>query len=404
MRTFLLFQEAVDTILASVPRLPSERVALEVAVARVLAEAVEAPEDIPPFDRASMDGYAIQTARPGSGAQERSLIGELQAGSVFSGTIDARSALRIMTGAQMPAGANAVVEAELATEDVRTVRFSEDIRPGRNIRHRGEDLRKGALALSKGVSLDAPHVGLLASIGRETVTVSRRPSISVVVTGSELLGVHAQPLPGKIRESNSWVLGAALRKLGLPLQNVESVGDEPGAIASAVERALSADVVILSGGVSVGKYDYVLEALKRLDVELLFWKVRMRPGMPFAFGRGRRETRIVPLFALPGNPVSTYVTFRLLVQPALESMQGRTQGTKLPSLRAVLGSSLTKRDDKRHFVRGTLRWEGPVLTVEPFRTQSSGVLSSLSESNCLIVLPEETRTLQAGEGVEVILL
>lgn len=379
----------------------SERVPLVDAVGRILAEEIDAQEDFPSFDRASMDGFAVHTGERDVGEQERIVIGEVQAGSVFGGRLEARSAVRIMTGASVPAGANAVVEIERVREDGETLRFDPDVRPGRNIRLQGEELHKGDRAFSKGEFLLAPHIGLLATMGYATVAVACRPKIAVLVTGTELLSIDAAGEPGKIRESNSWMLRAAALMIGLPVLSVNAIPDDPGQIAHELEKSLAADAVLLSGGVSVGKYDYVLEAFRRVGVELVFWKIRMKPGMPFAFGLARAGSRTVPVFALPGNPVSTYVTFRLLVQPALEAMQGKLDAGTIPSVQAMLAAPITKADDKRHFVRGTLR---PDMSVEPFATQSSGVLLSLAGSNCLIVIPEDARDPRAGLSVEVILL
>jgi molybdopterin molybdotransferase len=401
VKTSFSYKEAKETLLRHVPSTGSERVPLVDAVGRILAENIDAQEDFPSFDRASMDGFAVHIGERVVGEQERIVIGEVQAGSVFGGRLDARSAVRIMTGASVPAGANAVVEIERVREDGKALRFDPDVRPGRNIRLHGEELHRGDRAFSKGACLSAPHIGLLATMGYATVAVARRPKIAVLVTGTELLSIDAAGEPGKIRESNSWMLRAAASVLGLPVLSVSAIPDDPRQIAHELERALAADAVLLSGGVSVGKYDYVLEAFRRVGVELVFWKIRMKPGMPFAFGLSRAGSRTVPVFALPGNPVSTYVTFRLMVQPALEAMQGKLDARTIPSVQAMLASPIAKTDDKRHFVRGTLR---PDMSVEPFATQSSGVLSSLAASNCLIVLPEDARDCRAGLSVEVILI
>ena len=400
--------EAKEIIVQSVVESPSEECTLAESAGRVLADDVIAPGDIPPFDNSSMDGYAVRADDIRSASLDSpvtlELTGEIAAGDPPSGELRPGFAARIMTGAPVPPGADAVAEQELAEAIDSIVRILSAANPGRNIRRRGEDIRRGGRALEKGTRLTPARVGILASLGIQNVKVHRRPRVALITTGNEVVDVGRNPGPGQIRNSNAFTLEGLIRESGADPVNLGIVPDSTAELAARIRMALLHDAVITSGGVSVGKYDLVLDVLKSEDVEIRFWKANIKPGMPMAFGIWKSEKRNpVPVFALPGNPVSSMVTFRQFVRPGLEKLCGvRAQ----PSLRikAVLGEDIPKRDGKRHFVRGIARNDEHGIIVMTTGSQSSGVLTSMAEANCLIVLPEDARDGKKGDSVEIELL
>jgi molybdopterin molybdotransferase len=292
------------------------------------------------------------------------------------------------------------VEIESVQESADTIIVDEPLLPGRNIRKSGEDVRKGTLVMKAGTRLTPSHVGVLAALGCSRIEVFRTPHASVVTTGSELVSAAQIPAPGQIRNSSAVMVPALLQQAHARVDETVTLEDEPRVLAEGLRKALTSDLLITTGGVSVGKYDLVLKTLESLGVEFLFWKVNIKPGMPLAFGRTKDGTSV---FCLPGNPVSSAVTFLQFVRPALDALEGARPSEK-PRLRATLEQSIEKRDGKRHFSRGVVSWQNGRWTVRTTGTQSSGVLSSLAQANCLMIIPESDRTLAAGTEVEVELL
>lgn len=376
---------------------------------RVLSGDVLAPHDVPLFDNSGMDGFAVRSADVNAAADGSSVllnvVGEIPAGKPASSALKPGTAMRIMTGAPVPAGADAVVEQELAQSRNGNVRIPGGIASGRNIRRRGEDVRAGTTVLHKGTRLGPAAVGVLASLGITSVETHRRPSVAVLPTGNELVDVSEQPGPGQIRNSNAWTLAGLLRESHAEPVILERVPDSKDALSAAIRKALAHDAVITTGGISVGAYDLVLETLKAEGVEIDFWKINIKPGMPVAFGTKRSASRPpVPVFALPGNPVSAMVTFLQFVRPGLERLSGVDRPALPLRLRAVLGEDVRKKDEKRHFVRGIVANDGDRLIVRPSGSQSSGVLTSMVAANCLIILPEQAKDPKAGDPVDIELL
>lgn len=394
-------QEALSIILENVSPLGAITVSLEHCRGFVLAQTVIANADVPPFDNAGMDGYAVRSEDIQSVPMTLKLVGEIAAGAVASKPLQKGEAYRILTGAKIPEGCDAVVQQEwtenVAKDKVTIVRA---VQAGHNIRSAGADIKKGSVVLEQGTRLRAQEIGLLASLGKRFVQIVRPPSVAVLATGNELVEL-GYPVPdGKIRNSNAYVLQALLQEMGCEVKNLGIAKDEPSEIKAKLSEGLNYDAVITSGGVSVGDYDYVLDIMKELGVEIRFWKVNIKPGKPFVFGV-RNGT---PVFGLPGNPVSTMVTFLQFVKPALLKMMGQKEMVTGFRLQAVLEHEITKKDGKRHFVRGILEHKNGSLVVRTTGPQMSNVLSSLSQANCLIILPEEKETFSEGEYVEVELL
>jgi len=401
--------EARTIILESVPVQPVDVIPLLQAHHRVLAEDATAGQDVPSFDNSSMDGYALRAADTASATSGKpitlQLAGEVSAGNVFTGAVPVGAAVRIMTGAPIPAGADAVVEQEVVTARNGSLQVGILVSAGRNIRKRGEDIRTGSVVVQRGTHIQAAHLGALASIGKAQVAVFHSPSVGFLTTGNELVEVEQTPQPGQIRNSNAYSLLGLIRESGGEPVNLGVARDDERELGEKLRRGLEHDVLITSGGVSVGTYDYVLKTLEQLGVERKFWKVNIKPGMPLFFGvhRSPERKKVVPVFGLPGNPVSTMVTFLQFVRPAIDKMVGRG-GESSFRLRARLETDFQKKDTKRHFTRGVVRNEHGALVVRTTGTQSSGALTSMAKANCLLIVPEDRMEIHAGEEVEIELL
>ena len=401
------FHQAIKIVLDSMKPVDAESCPLSSLHGRVLAQDVAAPMDVPPFDNSAMDGYALSSADTAGARDDRPISlpvsAEIAAGESAVAPFLKGSAIRILTGAPIPPGADAVIEQEQVELEHDLVRLKEPVSPGRNVRSKGEDITRGTRVLQQGDLLDAARVGIVASIGIGTLQVYRVPRVAILPTGNELVDV-SQPLKGgQIHDSNSFTLQGLVREAGCNPILVGPASDSMEDLKRKIKTGLAADALITAGGVSVGTRDMVLQAFRELGVEILFWKVKIKPGMPFAYGQYRPAgfRREVPVFALPGNPVSAMVTFLLLVRPALRSLMGATEGSGGTKLKARLGHEYSKKDDRLHFARGIVRNENGTLVVRTTGSQSSGVLTSLSLANCLIVIPESEHLMKAGAEVEV---
>ncbi|MBM4162065.1 MAG: molybdopterin molybdotransferase MoeA [Ignavibacteria bacterium] len=405
----LSFREAKETILKGLPGVPAETLAVRDVMRRILAEDLTAETDLPAFDNSSMDGYALRAADTIHARHDRcvklQVIGDVRAGEFFDGSLMPGTAVRIMTGAPIPEGADAVVEQELVDARNGAIEISEHFTGGRNIRRKGEEVRKGSVVLKQGTYLSPAAIGVLASHGIGRVKVFRQPRVALLTTGSEVVDVDVPLLPGKIRNSNAYTLWGLIVDSACKPIDLGKVGDEQSELRSRIAEGLRYDVLVTTGGISVGKHDLVLQVLKDLGVEIRFWQVSIKPGMPMAFGIcDASGSHPVPVFALPGNPVSTFVTFLQLVRPALRRLSGEVQLHPPLRLFARLEHDFPKKDAKRHFVRGIVRNDPGGLSVSVTGSQSSGILSSLVAANCLIVILEEQQDLKAGDEVEIELL
>jgi molybdopterin molybdotransferase len=396
-------REALDQVLRDLPRLGGEQVVLTRAVGRVLAEGVRAARDVPPFRNSAMDGYAVRSADVGEASRERAVglrvLETVGAGGVPSCSVAPETATRIMTGAPMPDGADAVVRVEDTMEADGFVEIRAGAKPGANVRQAGEDVRAGEVVLDRGRRLRPADIGLLASIGVPAIRVSCRPRVAILATGDELVDVGQPPGRGQIVNSNAYALAAAVEEAkGVPVM-AGVVRDRPELIRAAFDEAFRADVVLSTGGVSVGSFDYVRSVLRELGVEERFWKVAQRPGKPLTFGIRDR----VPVFGLPGNPVSSMVCFYVYVMPALRTMMG-LERIHLPTTWATMAESVPKAPGLTEFIRCRLDGGPGDLRARSTGTQSSGVLRSLSLGDGLIVAPPQLSLLEEGSRVRVALL
>ena len=395
----LPYDQALQKILDTVePAIRSETIALKQVLNRVLSQDIAAPMDVPPAANSAMDGYAIHSFDiPASGTQQLMLIGTSLAGKPFKGNVSAGTCVRILTGAVLPDGTdtvimqeNVMVTTDAITLDARSVK-------GDNVRAAGEDCKKGELLLRAGTCLYPAALGLLASVGIANVKVSRKLKVALFMTGDELCSAGEPLAAGQIYDSNRYTLYGMLTRLGVEIIDLGIIKDDRQAIEDAMLTAAgSADVIITSGGVSVGDADLVREIIEKLGT-ISFWKVAMKPGRPLAFGKVKDAW----MFSLPGNPVSTMATFYLFVQPALKKMMGQTQ-TEPVTQKVSCSSNLKKRPGRLEYQRGVLsRNQNGELTVSKTGAQGSGILSSMAQANCFIILPVENDGVMVGEQVEV---
>ncbi|MDP3157889.1 MAG: molybdopterin molybdotransferase MoeA [Archangium sp.] len=385
--------EARARILSLLNPLAPEEVQIEDAIGRSVTAPIHARRTLPPWDNSAMDGYAVIA---GDGATPLKIIERIFAGDTPRQRIVAGTCARIMTGAPLPPGADAVVmqEKTRALEGDR-VELLEHPDAGANIRRRGEDIEQGALLFSEGKELSIGDAGALWGQGLERVQVRRRPRVAIVSSGDELCDVGALR-EGKIVDTNSPVLAALVRRAGGLPTRIGRAADRLDSLTSLFAQGLEHDVLITLAGASVGEKDFTREALMGLGVDLDFWKVAMKPGKPLAFGR-KGETLI---FGLPGNPLSAMVTFEIFVRPALRAMQGLP--ALIPRLPARLGAPIAKQPGLRLFVRATWEVRGDTLWATPLKSQSSGSLSSASGATCLIELGEDAGNVETGNNCAVL--
>jgi molybdopterin molybdotransferase len=386
--------EARELVLAAARPLPAEDVALDRALGRVLAEDVRSPLDVPPFDSSAMDGYALAA----DGAGELRVVGEARAGHPAAARVEPGTAIRISTGAAMPEGADAVVPVERVETDGETVRVPETS-PGDNVRRAGEDVRRDDLVLGAGTPLGPAEIGVLASLGRARVSCAPRPRVALLVTGDELTEPGEELGAGRIFSSNSYALAGQVERAGGELVRRETVPDDAASTRAALEAALSeADLLCVSGGVSVGPHDHVKAALAELGVEERFWGVRLKPGKPTWFGV--RDGVLV--FGLPGNPVSAMVTFHLFAGPALRALQGAPPAPERAS--AVLDEPVKRNPRREQALRVRLEPGDDGWHAATTGHQGSHVLTSMLGASALALIPAGEGELAAGDRVEVELL
>ena len=396
-------EEALGLVLSAVKTLPAEYVRLADAPGRTLARDVRAREDIPPFTKAAMDGYAVRAeeTRPAAGnaAVDLEVVADLPAGRISRRPVGAGQAIRIMTGAPLPAGADAVVMVEDTSLHGPRVQVRRPVRAGDNIGLAGEDLRRGELVLERGALIGPAETGLLASAGLARVPVVRRPKLAVIATGDEVVEPGERKRPGQIRNSNGPALLALARQAGAEARYLGIAGDRDASLAALIRRAGEADILVLAGGVSVGDHDLVKDGLGAAGVRPVFWRVRIKPGKPVFFGRRGRQL----VFGLPGNPTSAMVTFVLFVRPAIDGLLRRTKPGPAGG-RAVLTEGIVLKPGRKQFLRAVLDDGGPVLKVAPYADQRSGVLRSMARSRALIVVPADVSRLEKGGEVEILYL
>jgi molybdopterin molybdotransferase len=390
----LTVDEAQQRLLDEVSLIDTEEVGLADAHERVLRHDVAAVADVPFADNSAMDGYAL---RAGDASPLR-VIGEVRAGSVSSLRVEPGTAMRIMTGAPIPDGADAVAQIEITDRGLDVVNLLEPVRVGANIRRRGEDMRAGDVVLRSGTLLRAGEIGVLATARHARAIVARRPTVAVLSTGDELVDVGEEVAAGRVVNSNLYSLAALVRETGAIPRPQAIVRDTREATIAAIEQALECDFVISSGGVSVGAYDFVKDALEVLGAETKFWRVAMKPGKPIVLSRVRERL----FFGLPGNPVSSMVTFALFVAPALRKAMGSSD--IFPPMVNMMTTAALRGSERRTFVRVRVIARDGALTAEPMRAQGSGVTTSMAGANGFAVLEAGVTEVAAGAMVPVLMI
>jgi molybdopterin molybdotransferase len=402
---FLIFMisvaEAIRIVKEQTPFLPPEEVELTEALGRVLAEEVVADTDLPPFDRAQMDGFAVRAADTISTPARLRVVGEAAAGRGWRETLKAGEAVRIMTGAPVPTGADSVQQVEVTREidEGRTVEISKATEPGQFIVRRASEIERGATVLSKGEEITAARMAVLASFGCARVRVGASPRVAVLATGSELVRVNESPGEDQIRDSNTFSLYAYALLAGARVERLPLAGDDLELLMAEIkEAAARSDALILSGGVSMGVYDFTKTALRRLGAEIFFERVSLRPGKPTVFARLGRAL----VFGLPGNPVSVSVTFNLFARTALKIMQGAGQ-TEMKEDRAMLLRSVRGAMERESFLPAELQTdEGGRLIAEPLKWGGSSDFVAFARATALINVPSGLKTLESGAVVRVL--
>src|SRR4051812_39373505 len=397
--SLLTVDDALARILARITPLEHIEMPLADSLWSILAETISTDRDVPSFDNSAMDGYAVHGADVQKVPATLNVIGSIAAGTMPDASIGSGQAMRIMTGAPLPEGADTVVRVEDTDNGATSVTITRATPTGMAVRRAGEDHRRGDTVIAAGRLLRSAELGVLASVGRDRVRVVRRPNVAIVSTGDELVDITSEPQPGQIRDANRYSLAAAVRALHAAPFELGIVHDTASDLRHALGNAAFGDVVITSGGVSVGDHDHVKPVVDSMG-SMDFWSIAIRPGRPLAFGELRTKRGNVPIFGLPGNPVSALVTFELFVRPALLKMAGHTKLHR-PRATARLLDRIDKPTGLRVFARGIYdREAGTVRSTGP---QGSGILASMSLANCLIDLRAEVAAADRDEDVDVVL-
>jgi len=397
----LTYEQARQEIIDQVRKKDSPRAKVRVtvweALGFVLAQEVKTDRDYPSFNRSTRDGYAVKAADVAAAATLR-CVGEIKAGDTVREALQPGICVQIMTGAAVPSGADAVVMIEHTQRDGDIVRFDRPARTGQNIVPRGSEARAGQTILTPGARLGYAELALAAQVGAVELQCAKKPRVAILSTGDEVALVDKTPGEFQIRNSNSVSLAAQVRIAGGEPVVLGNAADDLDELAAMIELGLREDALVLSGGVSMGKYDLVETALKELGTEFCFDAVAMRPGKPAVFGMCRG----VPVFGLPGNPVSTMVTFELFVAPAIDLLSG-AEARPLPLLEARLGEAMQEKPGLAHFLPARVEWLDGVPVVKALKWQGSGDVAALARSNCFLVIGAERENISAGETVFVLL-
>jgi molybdopterin molybdotransferase len=400
----LSVEEALERILAGIHPLEIVQVPLADALGRVLAQDIVAQEDIPPFDNSAMDGFALlsRDSQPRNGQPPRLRVtGGVAAGYVSEIAVEEGTALRIMTGAPVPPGADTVIQVELTRNggpESTWVEILQEVAPGNNIRPAGEDMHKGQTALTRGTEIDAWGIGILATLGWASVPVIRSPRVAVLGTGDEVIDVGESLQPGKIRNSNSYLIEAAVKQAGAEPQRLGVARDTVESLRQKFGEAVQYDLILTTGGVSVGDFDLVKNIMQEQG-NINFWRINMRPGKPVAFG----HIGTAPLLGLPGNPVSSAVTFELFGRPVIRKMQGHTRLFR-PQIDVTVEDGVSDSGTRRHYVRSRVERRAGHFVAHTTGNQGSHMMTSLLGANALVIVPEGGTEIPPGGSARAMML
>ncbi|HEY6266552.1 MAG TPA: gephyrin-like molybdotransferase Glp [Candidatus Acidoferrum sp.] len=395
----LSYEQARNKVIEEIGERRGPRAAVPVSVwdalGRVLAQEVMTDREYPPFDRSTRDGYAVRAKEVAPGASLK-CVGDIKAGDTVSETLVAGTCVQIMTGAAIPSGADAIVMIEHTKRERDLVRFERAARSGQNFVPRGSEAVAGQAILGAGMRLGYAELALAAQIGAVELKCATRPRVAILSTGDEVVLVDETPGPFQIRNSNSVSLAAQVRIAGGEPVVLGNAADRVEDLGEKIERGLKEDALVLSGGVSMGEYDLVEKVLKAMGAEFFFDAVAIRPGKPAVFGFCQGK----PVFGLPGNPVSTMVTFELFVAPAIDLLSG-AEARPMPVMEARLGEALNEKAGLAHFLPARVEWRGLTPEVSALRWQGSGDIAALAKANCFLVVPADREKIEVGERVSV---
>jgi molybdopterin molybdotransferase len=396
-------EDALNQILEVIVPLGREKVSILDSIGRVIGEDIYANRNIPPKDNSAMDGYAVRWEDTRGASISRpvilKVIEDIPAGTIPRKNIASGESSRIMTGAPIPDGANAIVRVEDTEKDGQRVKVFVKAKEGQDIRHAGEDVTEGELVISQGDVIRPAEIGMLAALGRSFVSLYQRPLIAVVATGDELVDIDENPTSWQIISSNSYSIAAQIIDCGAISLQIGIAKDNRDDLVSKFTAALRADIIVSSGGVSVGDYDLVKDVMNEVGNEMKFWQVAMRPGKPLAFG----SMGGIPVFGLPGNPVSSMVSFEQFVRPSILKMMGHKNLFRR-IVKATLKDDITKKKGARHFIRARVNYENGRYFASTTGEQGSGILKSMVMANGLIILPEYATSVKKGEEVSIQLI
>ncbi len=397
----LSYEQARDKVIEQVGRRKGPRATSVVSVwdalGLVLAQEVKTDREYPPFDRSTRDGYAVRS-KEATPEAELKCVREIKAGDAVREALEAGTCWQIMTGAAVPAGADAVVMIEHTSREGEVVRFERAALPGQNIVPRGSEAGAAQTILRAGMRLGYAELALTAQVGAVQLECARRPRVAILSTGDEVVLIDEVPGPFQIRNSNSVSLAAQVHITGGEPVVLGNAADRVEDLGEKIERGLKEDALVLSGGVSMGKYDLVENALKAMGAEFFFDAVAIRPGKPAVFGMCQGK----PVFGLPGNPVSTMVTFELFVAPAIDLLSG-AEARALPLLEARLAEAMKEKPGLTHFLPARIEWRGVVPEVKALKWQGSGDIAALAKANCFLMVPADREKIEIGESVSVLL-
>ncbi len=400
MKEMISADEAIKIILDNTKLLPIEKIFINEALGRILAEDIFSPYNIPYADNSAMDGYALK-AEDTKGANRDNpaklkIIGVIPAGKVFKGKMHSGEACKIMTGGIIPDGADCIARKEICREENGYVYVYEELKKGKDLRKSGEDIKEGECVLKKGTKITPAVIGVLASVGKSNIYVYKRPRVSIIISGDEIADIDEPVIKGKVKNSNTYSLMALLKESkGIPI-NCGIIKDDKENLKKTIIENLNSDIILSTGGVSVGDYDYTKDVIKEIGFNIHFWRLKIKPGKPLLFATLNDKL----YFGIPGNPVSTMVVFYNFIMPAILKMQG-FKNIFLPEREAILAEDIKKKDSRREYIRGILYEKNGKLYVKSTGPQGSGILKSMVLGNCFIVVSEEQKIIKKGELVKV---
>ena len=400
MKQMISADEAIKIILENTRILGREKIFLNDALGRVLAEDIFSPYNIPYADNSAMDGYALRASDTKGASEENpvklKIVGIIPAGKVFEGKVNYGEACKIMTGGIIPEGADCVARKEICKEKEGFVYVYKELKVENDLRKSGEDIEKGELVLKKGTEITPAVIGVLASVGKSVVYVYKRPKISILISGDEIVDIDEPIGKGKVKNSNTYSLFALIKESGGIPVNCGIIKDDKNSLKEEIMDNLDSDIILSTGGVSVGDYDYTKEVIEEIGFNIHFWRLKIKPGKPLLFATFRDKL----YFGIPGNPVSTMVVFYKFIMPSILKMQG-FKDIFLPQRRAILVEDIKKKDSRREYIRGILFEKDSKFFVKSTGPQGSGILKSMVLGNCLIEVKENESKLSKGDEVIV---